>query len=140
MAKLRAEPELLGNAVDEFIRWTTPVKHFFRTAVADCEVGGKAVRAGDNLMMCYPSGNRDEAVFETPYEFRVDRRDAKKHIAFGYGPHLCLGNSLAKLEIKALFAELLSRIPAIELNGKPRWVEASFVSGLNNLPIRFELT
>jgi len=137
MAKLRANPELIGNAVDEFIRWTTPVKHFFRTAVTDCEVGGKQIRAGDNLMMCYPSGNRDEAVFDAPYAFRVDRTDAKKHIAFGYGPHLCLGNALAKLEIRILFAELLQRIEDIELAGDPAWVEASFVSGLKHLPIKY---
>lgn len=137
MAKLRNNPNLIGSAVDEFIRWTSPVKHFFRTAVDDCEVGGKRIRAGDNLMMCYPSGNRDEATFEAPFEFRVDRADAKKHLAFGYGPHLCLGNALAKLEIRILFSELLRRITDIELAGSPEWVEASFVSGLKRLPITF---
>jgi cytochrome P450 len=139
MAKLRANPELIGNAVDEFIRWTTPVKHFFRTAVSDCEVGGKAVRAGDALMMCYPSANRDEAVFDAPFDFRVDRPDAKKHLAFGYGPHLCLGNMLAKLEIRILFREILARIEDIELAGDPAWVEANFVSGLKRLPIRYRV-
>ncbi|MGE4304821.1 MAG: cytochrome P450 [Novosphingobium sp.] len=138
MAKLRANPDMIGNAVDEFIRWTSPVKHFFRTAVQDKEVGGKTIRAGDSLMMCYPSGNRDAAVFDAPFDFRVDRPDAKKHIAFGYGPHLCLGNMLAKLEIRILFMEMLSRIGRIELAGAPAWVEANFVSGLKRLPIRFE--
>jgi cytochrome P450 len=137
MAKLRADPSLIGNAVDEFIRWTTPVKHFFRTALADCDVAGRQVKAGDSLMMCYPSGNRDEAAFRDPFDFRVDRPDAKKHLAFGYGPHLCLGNSLAKLEIRILFNELLARIDDIELAGDPAWVEASFVSGLKRLPIRY---
>nr|WP_218647469.1 cytochrome P450 [Sphingobium lactosutens] len=137
MAKLRADPDLIGTAVDEFIRWTSPVKHFFRTAVADCEVGGKQIRAGDSLMMCYPSGNRDEAVFEAPFDFRVDRKDAKKHLAFGYGPHLCLGNALAKLEMRILFTELLRRVEDIELAGTPTWVEASFVSGVKSLPISF---
>jgi cytochrome P450 len=137
MAKLRADPSLIAGAVDEFIRWTTPVKHFFRTAVNDCEVGGKRVRAGDNLMMCYPSGNRDEAAFDAPFEFRVDRADAKKHIAFGYGPHLCLGNALAKLEIRILFTEILARIDDIALAGQPAWVEANFVSGLKRLPITY---
>lgn len=139
MAKLRANPELIGNAVEEFIRWTTPVKHFFRTAVADCEVAGKRIRAGDSLMMCYPSGNRDEAVFDAPFDFRIDRPDARKHLAFGYGPHLCLGNSLAKLEIRVLYTELLKRIVDIELAGTPAWVEASFVSGLKRLPIRYRI-
>ena len=139
LAKLRANPEMMTNAVDEFVRWTTPVKHFFRTAVADCEVGGKAIRAGDNLMMCYPSGNRDESAFEDPFAFRVDRADAKKHIAFGYGPHLCLGNALAKMEMRILFNEILSRINHLELAGAPAWVEASFVSGLKRLPIRYQV-
>lgn len=137
MAKLRADPSLVAKAVDEFIRWTTPVKHFFRTAVNDCEVAGRQVRAGDSLMMCYPSGNRDEAAFVDPFAFRVDRPDAKKHLAFGYGPHLCLGNALAKLEIRLLFTELLARIDDIQLAGDPAWVEASFVSGLKRLPITY---
>lgn len=138
MAKLRADPGLIPNAVEEFIRWSSPVKHFFRTAVADCEVGGKPVRAGDSLMMCYPSANRDEDVFDAPFEFRVDRPEARKHIAFGYGPHVCLGNALAKLEMRLLFAELLARIDDIQLDGDPAWVEANFVSGLKRLPIRFQ--
>lgn len=139
MAKLRNNPELMGTAVDEFIRWTTPVKHFFRTAVADREIGGKQIRAGDNLMMCYPSANRDEATFVDPTAFRVDRPDARKHLAFGYGPHLCLGNSLAKLEMRILFTEMLRRIDEFELAGTPQWVEASFVSGLKHLPIRYKV-
>lgn len=137
LAKLRANPSLIANAVDEFVRWTTPVKHFFRTAVNDCDVGGKTIRAGDSLMMCYPSANRDEAVFADPFAFRVDRPDARKHLAFGYGPHLCLGNALAKLEMRILFTELLSRLDNISLDGDPAWVEANFVSGLKRLPIRF---
>lgn len=140
MAKLRADPGLMGNAVEECIRWSSPVKHFFRTAVADCELSGKHIRAGDNLMMCYPSGNRDEEVFEAPFEFRVDRSDARKHIAFGYGPHLCLGNALAKLEMRILFTELLARIDDIQLDGEPAWVEANFVSGLKRLPISYRVT
>lgn len=136
MAKLRADMSLMPKAVDEFIRWTSPVKHFFRTAVEDCEVGGKQVRAGDSLMMCYPSANRDEAVFEDPFEFRVDR-SPNRHVAFGYGPHVCLGQFLAKLEMRALFEEMLPRVRNIELDGEPAWVKANFVSGLKRLPIRF---
>jgi cytochrome P450 len=136
LRKLRGDPGLIGNAVDEFIRWTSPVKHFFRTAVADCEVGGQAIRAGDSLMMCYPSGNRDEAAFVDPFAFRVDRPDAKKHIAFGYGPHLCLGNALAKMEMRILYKEILDRVGHLELAGAPAWVEANFVSGLKRLPLR----
>lgn len=138
MAKLRADPALLPRAVDEFIRWTSPVKHFFRTAAADCEVGGKAIRAGDSLMMCYPSANRDAEVFEDPFAFRVDRT-GNRHMAFGFGPHVCLGQHLAKLEMRILFTELLSRIDEIALDGDPAWVEANFVSGLKRLPIRYSV-
>ncbi|MCK9544233.1 MAG: cytochrome P450 [Novosphingobium sp.] len=136
MAKLRADPALMPRAVDEFIRWTSPVKHFFRTAVADCEVGGKRIRAGDSLMMCYPSANRDQDAFDDPFAFRVDRA-ANRHMAFGIGPHVCLGQHLAKLEIRLLFTELLSRMDDIALDGDPAWVKANFVSGLKRLPIRF---
>lgn len=139
LEKLRSDPALIAKAVDEFIRWTTPVKHFFRTATEDCDVNGKAVRAGDNLMMCYPSGNRDEGVFEDPFDFRVDRPDAKRHLAFGYGAHLCLGNALAKMEIRILFTEILKRIDDIQLTGDPAWVQASFVSGLKRLPISYSV-
>ncbi|MFN3817691.1 cytochrome P450 [Blastomonas sp.] len=136
MARLRADPGLMPKAVDEFIRWTSPVKHFFRTAVHDCEVGGKAIKAGDSLMMCYPSANRDADVFAAPFEFRIDR-SPNRHVAFGYGPHVCLGQHLAKLEMKALFSELLARVEDIELAGEPAWVKANFVSGLKRLPIRY---
>jgi len=136
MAKLRADPSLMPRAVDEMIRWTSPVKHFFRTAVEDCEVGGKRVRAGDSLMMCYWSANRDEDVFDDPFAFRVDRTP-NRHLAFGYGAHICLGKFLAKLEMQVLFAELLARVGDIELAGDPAWVKANFVSGLKTLSIRF---
>lgn len=137
MAKLRADHSLIANGVEEFIRWTSPVKHFFRTAREDCEVGGKTIEAGDALMMCYPSANRDEDVFADPFQFRVERAEAKRHLAFGFGPHVCLGNHLAKLEIRILYEEILSRIAEIELNGDPAWIEANFVSGLKRLPISF---
>ncbi len=136
MAKLRADPSLMPKAMDEFIRWTSPVKHFFRTAVDDCEVGGKQIRAGDSLMMCYPSANRDEEVFTDPFAFQVDRFP-NRHIAFGYGPHVCLGQYLAKLEMRLLFTELLARIDDFALAGDPAWVEANFVSGLKRLPITY---
>jgi cytochrome P450 len=137
MAKLRADPALMPRAVDEMIRWTTPVKHFFRTAVEDCEVGAKAVRAGDSLMMAYWSANRDASAFADPFAFRVDR-SPNRHLAFGFGPHICLGKFLAKLEMQALFSALLARVRHIELAGEPAWVKANFVSGLKTLPIRFQ--
>lgn len=137
-AKLRANPELLSSAVDEMIRWVTPVKNFFRTATQDVEFRGKKIRKGDNLLMCYWSGNRDEEVFDDPFAFKVDR-NPNRHIAFGYGAHLCLGQHLAKMEIRSLYRELLSRLDTVELAGDPAWIEANFVSGLKRLPIRYSM-
>ena len=137
LQKLRDNPDLLPNAVDEMIRWSSPVKHFFRTAAADAEVGGMQVKAGDGLVMAYPSANRVAAVFEDPFAFRVDRENVRQHLAFGYGPHLCLGQHLAKMEMRILFEELLARFDYFELAGEPAWTRASFVSGLKRLPIRY---
>ena len=137
--KLRENPELLTSAVDEMIRWTTPVRHFFRSATQDYVLRGKKIRAGDALMMCYPSANQDEDVFEQPEVFKVDRLTGK-HIAFGYGPHLCIGQHLARMELRALYKELLARVEHIELAGQPKGVEATFVSGLKSLPIRYRMS
>jgi cytochrome P450 len=136
--KLKRNPALIPALVEEAIRWTTPVKHFMRSATADTEVGGRAIAKNDWLMLCYASGNRDEAVFAAPYEFRVDR-NPNRHLSFGYGAHLCLGQHLAKLEMRILFEELLPRLKSIELDGEPKMTEALFVNGLKALPIRFEL-
>jgi hypothetical protein len=136
LPRLKADPGLIGGLVDEAIRWTTPVRHFMRTAVEPYALRGREIRAGDWLMLCYPSGNRDEEVFEAPQEFRIDR-NPNRHLAFGYGAHLCLGQHLAKLEMRILFEELLPRLASIELAGEPRHSEAVFVGGLKTLPIRF---
>ena len=138
MARLRAEPVLLPKAAEEMIRWTTPVKHFLRTATDDTTIRGQTIRAGDSLMLCYASGNRDEEVFEDPFRFRVDR-DPNPHLAFGFGAHLCLGRVLAKMEIETVFRQILSRVDAIELAGEPALVQSNFVSGLKTLPIRYRL-
>lgn len=137
MMTLKNNLSLLPNAVEEMIRWVTPVKHFMRTATQDYDLRGKTIRKGDGLALFYWSGNRDEEVFDRPFEFRVDR-DVKKQVAFGHGVHLCLGMHLARMEIKALFAELLPRLKSIELAGEPRNTRANFVSGLKSLPVRFE--
>lgn len=137
MQKLRDDPSLLPNAIDEMIRWASPVKHFFRTAAVDTEVAGVPIRAGDGLVMAYPSANRDATVFEDPFAFRVDRANVRQHLAFGYGPHLCLGQHLAKLEMRIMFEELFARFDNFELAGEPAWTRASFVSGLKRLPIRY---
>lgn len=138
MAKLKANPALMSNAVEEMIRWVTPVKHFMRTATEDYELRGKTIKAGESLCLHYPSGNRDEDVFEAPFEFRADRQVAKQ-VAFGHGVHLCLGMHLARMEIRALFNELLPRLDDIQLDGEPKNTRANFVSGLKSLPIRYTL-
>ena len=138
LAKVRASPELIPGLVDESIRWTTPVRHFMRSAAVDTVVGGQAIAKGDWLMLCYPSGNRDEEVFDDPNEFRVDR-SPNKHLAFGYGAHLCLGQHLAKMEMRILWEELLPRLKSVELAGEAKLSEANFVNGPKTLPIRYAL-
>ena len=129
---------MIPGLVDEAVRWTTPVKTFMRSATADTELGGRQIAKGDWLMLCYASGNRDEAVFEDPYVFRSDRKP-NKHLSFGYGAHLCLGQHLAKMEMRILFEELLPRLAAIEPDGEARTSQSWFVNGLKTLPLRFTL-
>ena len=137
-AKVRANPELITGLVDEAIRWMTPVKHFMRSATADTELGGRRIAKSDWLMLCYASGNRDEEVFADPFTFRSDRKP-NRHLAFGYGAHLCLGQYLAKMEMRILFEELLPRLKSLALDGEVKMTRATFVNGPKKLPIRFEL-
>jgi cytochrome P450 len=137
-AKVKADLSLVPGLVDESIRWTTPVRHFMRQAAQDAEVNGRKVAKDDWLMLCYPSGNRDEEVFEDPYAFRVDR-SPNRHLAFGYGAHLCLGQHLAKMEMRILWEELLPRLKSVQIAGDARLSEATFVSGPKKLPIRYAL-
>ncbi len=139
LAKLKADPSLIAGLVDESIRWTTPVKTFMRTVAEPTEIGGRALAAQDWLMLCYASGNRDEAVFDDPQAFRVDRKP-NKHLAFGYGAHLCLGQHLAKMEMRILWEELIPRLESLELAGEPQMSQAVFVNGPKTLPIRFKMS
>ena len=138
LAKLRANPALLNTAVEEILRWTTPVKHFCRTAAENCEVAGKQIKKGDIILLSYPSANRDEDSFDAPFEFRVDRRP-NRQLAFGTGPHVCLGQYLARLELSCFFRELLARVDDIEMTSPARFVEGSFVGGVKELPIRYKM-
>ena len=138
LERLRSQPGLLPTAVDEMIRWVTPVKEFMRTATADTSVGGVPVAAGESVLLSYPSANRDEKVFDDPFRFDVGR-DPNKHLAFGFGVHYCLGAALARIEARAMFAELLPRLESIELTGRPEWVATTFVGGLKHLPVRYTL-
>jgi cytochrome P450 len=139
MTTLKEHPELLNNAVDEIIRWATPVQHFMRTNVgASYTLRGATIETGQQLMLYYISGNRDEDVWADPFKFDVTREN-NRHVAFGYGAHLCLGQHLAKMEIRAFFKELLARLESIELTGQPKRVQSTFVSGLKTLPVRYKL-
>lgn len=135
-AKVKADPGLIPGLVDEAIRWTCPVKHFMRNAAEDTVLQGQPIKAMERLMMCYPSGNRDTAVFSDPDRFDI-MRSPNPHIAFGFGPHMCLGQHLAKLEMRVLFQELLPHLKSVELAGDPKLVETNFVGGYKSLPIRF---
>jgi cytochrome P450 len=138
LAKLRADPALMPLAIEEILRWTTPVKHFCRTATEDCEVAGKQVKAGDHFLLSFPSGSFDEAIYNDPYSFRIERKP-NRHLAFGTGPHVCLGQYLARFELQSFFRELLDRVAHIELAGEPRFVEGSFVGGVKCLPVRYSM-
>ncbi len=138
LAKVKADPALIPGLVEESIRWTTPVRHFMRSATADTELRGRKIAEGDWLMLCYPSGNRDEEVFEDPFAFRVDRAP-NRQLAFGYGAHLCLGQHLAKMEMRILWDELLPRLASVEFAGEPKLSEGMFVNGPKRLPIRYRM-
>ncbi|AWT52431.1 cytochrome P450 [Mycolicibacterium smegmatis] len=138
LARLKADPGLMGTAVEEMIRWSTPVKEFMRTAAEDTEVRGVPIAKGESVYLAYVSGNRDEEVFTDPFRFDVGR-DPNKHLAFGYGVHFCLGAALARMEMNSLFSELLPRLDSIELAGEPELSATTFVGGLKHLPIRYSV-
>jgi len=136
--KVKEDPSLIKGLIEESIRWETPVKHFMRTATDDAELAGKKIAKGDWLFLSYPSGNRDETVFEDPFKFRVDRTP-NKHVAFGYGAHVCLGQHLARMEMRILWEELFKRLKSVELNGKCERTISNFVCGPKHVPIRFSV-
>ena len=138
-AKVKANPALIPGLVEEAVRWTTPVKHFMRSTTADTTLRGRNIAKGDWMMLCYASGNRDEEVFEDPYVFRSDR-NPNRLVSFGYGAHLCLGQHLAKMEMRILFEELLPRLASAELAGAAQNSQSVFVSGPKRVPIRFRPT
>lgn len=135
-ARLKADAGAMPAFVEETVRWATPVKHFMRTVAADTEVRGKPVKKDDWIMLAYHSANRDEDVFADPYEFRLER-PRNPHIAFGYGPHVCLGQHLARLEMRILWEELLLRLKEVSLDGVPKIVQSNFVCGPKSVPIRY---
>lgn len=138
LERLRNDPGLMATAVEEMIRWSTPVKEFMRTATADTSVHGVDIAKGDSVYLAYVSGNRDEDVFTDPFRFDVGR-DPNKHVGFGYGVHFCLGAALARMEMNSLFTELIPRLESIELAGTPKLSAPTFVGGLKHLPIRYSM-
>jgi cytochrome P450 len=138
LALIRERPELIPDLVNEGLRWASPVKHFTRRALRDYELRGQQIKAGDRLVLLYQSANRDADVFEAPDEFRLDRKP-NRHIAFGYGPHMCIGQHLAKQELRIMLEELVPRIASIEVTGERKVVQTNFVGGLRKLPMRLEL-
>jgi cytochrome P450 len=136
--RLQQHPELMPLAVDEMIRWVTPTKSFMRTAVGDYDLNGVTIRAGDAVLLNYASANRDARVFEDPFRFDIGR-SPNRHLAFGFGVHYCLGAALAKIEIGIFFAELLPRLRHVERAGPPVFEAVTFVGGVMNLPVRYEL-
>jgi cytochrome P450 len=136
LALLRRSPELIDRAVAEILRWTTPARHFMRTAQRDCELGGVPIRTGESLMLSYVAANRDEAVFPDADRFDITRVH-NRQVAFGFGVHTCLGANLARMELRLLLTELLRRIPHLELAGEPAWSQSLIVGGVKRLPVRY---
>jgi cholest-4-en-3-one 26-monooxygenase len=134
--KLIANPSLMATATEEILRYVSPVITMRRTATCDTEIAGQAIRENDKVVMFYPSANRDADVFDEPSHFDVTR-DPNPHLAFGWGPHFCLGASLARAEIRCLFSELLARVPDIEVSGPVRRLRSTTVNSIKSMPVRF---
>ena len=134
--KLLKDPSLISNATDEMLRWVTSVIYFRRTATKDTNIRGQNIKAGDKVVMWYGSANRDEDIFKDGHLFRVERENAKKHLAFGAGEHLCLGNRLGHMQIRVLFEELLDRFPNIHSISDPVRIPSNFLAGISELKVR----
>ncbi len=134
--RLLADRALVPSAVEEMLRWVTPVTHFRRTATCDTELRGVKMKENDKVVLYYASANRDEAVFEHPERFDVGRTP-NEHVAFGVGEHFCLGSNLARLEIRIMFEELLRRVPDLTTDGPVRRLRSNFINGIKEMPVRF---
>lgn len=130
------DPTLLPNVIEEILRYNPAVMHFRRTATADTEIRERTIREGDKVVLWYPSANRDEEVFEDPDRFDI-HRSFNEHLAFGVGEHFCLGANLARLQLNAIFGEILRRLPDIELAGEVRYLRSNFIDGIKQMPVRF---
>jgi cytochrome P450 len=138
LAKIQKNPALLPTAIEEILRWTSPIIHFARTATQDVEIRGKKIRKGEQLALYYPSANRDEDVFDRPFTFDVTR-DPNRHLAFGIGEHFCAGAHVARLELEVAFKSLLPRLVDLELAGPVQRLKSNLVGGIKHLPLRYKL-
>jgi cholest-4-en-3-one 26-monooxygenase len=138
--KLRANPELLPDAVEEILRWVTPIAYFSRTATQDYELHGAKIKAGDKVALYWASANRDEDIFDDPLAFRVDRPLPNQHLVFGFGPHLCMGAHVARVELQAMFGLLIDRMDFFEQSGPVERLNSSVNGAIKHLPIRYRLT
>jgi cytochrome P450 len=137
--ELRADPSLVAHAIEELLRWWTPVMTFRRTAGSDCRLGDVAIHAGQKVVVSFMSANRDEAVFFDPDRLDI-RRHPNPHLAFGDGPHFCLGAHLARVQMRALFDEVLTQMGRLEYNGEPEYLRSNFQRGVKRLPVRWSRT
>jgi cytochrome P450 len=135
VALLQERPELVNNAVDEMIRWTSPVRHFLRYLTRPANLSGVEIPEGDRLLLSYPSANRDERMFDDPMTFDVTRPNANRMIAFGGGEHFCLGSTFARRELRTILPKLLGAVDTLEISGDPEWAQANFVGGVKHLPV-----
>jgi cytochrome P450 family 142 subfamily A polypeptide 1 len=134
---MAAKPEVMPTAVEEIIRWVTPLNNMFRTATRDAQIADTPVRAGDRVVLLYPSANRDELVFDDPYTFDIARQP-NPHVAFGFGTHFCLGSSLARLELRTLFAHLTKRITNLRVLSAPDIEPNIFVGAGRSFGLGFD--
>ena len=138
LARARANPDLLNDAVEEIVRWTSPVIHFARTANRDVSVGGMQIRAGEHMALFYPSANRDESRYRDPFTFDISRQN-NLHLGYGNGEHLCLGAHLARVELRAIFRALFARMEHVEQVGEAERIPSVLVGGVKHLPVRLRL-
>jgi cytochrome P450 len=129
---------LLPDAVEEILRWVSPISHFTRSATEDCEVRGVTIRAGEQVALYFASANRDEDVFDDPFAFRVDRKP-NPHLAFGFGEHFCMGAHLARVELETIFRLLLARVESFEVSGPVERLASITNGSIKRLPIRYTL-
>ncbi|MEQ8860303.1 MAG: cytochrome P450 [Pseudomonadales bacterium] len=134
--RLRADTTLIPNMVAEIIRWQTPLTHMRRTALADVELGGRTIRAGDKVVMWYLSGNRDAAVFENADDLVIDRANARSHMSFGFGIHRCMGNRVGEMQLRVLWEEIMKRFHKVEVVGTPVRSRHVFIRGFTEMPVR----